>query len=74
MTKAEYKRIEKAIDRHEYLRNRIKAVSAEEFDNYTETQLRSFDQWYGECYGIELVLNSLGIKVENIDFTDTFHT
>lgn len=66
MTKIEKTRMEKLVLRQKVLKAEIKAMNAQ-FDDLSETEKRKFDQYYGECIGIEKALGLLDIPFESVD-------
>lgn len=70
MNKKELEKLNECKERHRILLNRVKSInqmSADDFENLTESTKRQFDQNYGELLGIEFVLSRMGLNVESLD-------
>lgn len=66
MTKKEKAVFDELLIKQKHLRAEIKKLSPY-FNELTETDKRRFDQYYGECLGIEYALANFGIAFESVD-------
>ena len=67
MNKLERNKIMKLKERHDILLRRIKSLYSKQYEDLEEIEKRQLDQWYGECVGIEMALETLRIEFEKVD-------
>ena len=67
MTKTERAKFADLIRRQQVLVTLIKEYDVKPWEDMTETEQRRYDQWYGECIGIEAVLEAFRIPFVSVD-------
>jgi hypothetical protein len=67
MTAAEKIKLGDLVGRQRCLYLRVKDLNKKPFEKLTQTERRQFDQWYGECIGIQRALALFKIKFDDID-------
>ena len=67
MTKTERAKFADLIRRQQVLVTLIKEYDVKPWEDMTETEQRRYDQWYGECIGIEAALEAFRIPFVSVD-------
>ena len=69
MNKKELEKLNECKERYRILLNRVRCINqmnTDEFENLTDSTKRLFYQDLGELFGIEYVLNRMGLNVESL--------
>ena len=67
MTKTERAKFSDLLARQEILVKRVKEFDSKPWEDMTETEQRRYDQWYGECIGIEAALAAFKVPFVSVD-------